>query len=156
MTTNKAANNRLVKQAVCFFFVVVVTLFVTLVVPVSWQIMENILELRQNHRLMNMPRQSSASWLMGHQDLMVKKPFLLLNYSLINSCVCLSLFHHTVEPWYFELGQRDWEHFVCYDKVLLYQGQFFSIYFTITGVKKIVHFTEDFVIWRFYCILNCS
>ena len=61
MTTNKAANNRLVKQAVCFFVVVVVTLFVTLVVPVSWQIMENILELRQNHRLMNMPRQSSAS-----------------------------------------------------------------------------------------------
>ena len=61
MTTDKAANKRLVKQAVLFFFVVVVTLFVTWVVPVSWQIMENILELHQNHRLMNMPRRSFAS-----------------------------------------------------------------------------------------------
>ena len=36
---------------------------------------------------------------------------------------------------------------------LLYQGfiiaRFFFIYFTITGVKKIVHYAEDFAIERF-------
>ena len=30
-----------------------------------------------------------------------------------------------------------------YNKVL------FHIYFTITGAKKIVHYTEDFILWRF-------
>ena len=37
---------------------------------------------------------------------------------------------------------------------LLYRGfvisRFFFIYFTITGVKKIVSYTEDFVKWRFF------
>ena len=37
----------------------------------------------------------------------------------------------------------------------LYRGflisRFFSIYFAITGVEKIVHYTEDFVISRFHC-----
>ena len=32
-------------------------------------------------------------------------------------------------------------------------SRFFSIYFTITGVKKIVHYTEDFIISRFHCII---
>ena len=32
-------------------------------------------------------------------------------------------------------------------------SRFFFIYFTIAGVKKIVRYTEDFVISRFHCIL---
>ena len=33
-------------------------------------------------------------------------------------------------------------------------SRFFSIYyFTITGVKKIVHYTKDFIISRFHCII---
>ena len=36
-------------------------------------------------------------------------------------------------------------------EVSLYQGSFLFIYFAITGVKKIVRYTEDFVISRFHC-----
>ena len=32
-------------------------------------------------------------------------------------------------------------------------SRFFSIYFTITGVKKIVCYTEDFIMSRFHCII---
>ena len=50
----------------------------------------------------------------------------------------------TVEPWY-NVGPRDLE--ICSLCRCFVISRFFSIYFTITGVKKIVHYTEDIVLW---------
>ena len=47
----------------------------------------------------------------------------------------------SVEPWFNE-GPRDWQ------SMLAISG-FFSIYFTIYGVKNIVRYTEDFFTERF-------
>jgi len=41
-------------------------------------------------------------------------------------------------------GLRDWQNLFAITRFLL--SRFFFIYFTITGAKKIVRYTEDFVI----------
>ena len=48
-----------------------------------------------------------------------------------------------MEPRYNE-GPTDWKNVLC-NEVSSYQGSFF-VYFTITGVKKIVHYIDDFAI----------
>ena len=52
---------------------------------------------------------------------------------------------NTVEPRYIKRSAKGLAIFVCYNEVSLYQG-LFSTYFTISGVKKIFHYTEDLVI----------
>ena len=49
-----------------------------------------------------------------------------------------------VEPRYNE-GPGDWSNLFAITS-FRYIERFFSLYFTITGVKKIVRYTEDFVI----------
>ena len=61
-----------------------------------------------------------------------------------------------MEPRYNE-GPRDWQN--RFTETSLIISRFSSIYFTITGVKKIVRYKEDFLIWRFvisrfYCTWN--
>ena len=53
----------------------------------------------------------------------------------------------TVEPRYNE-GPRDWQNLFAITS-FRYIERFFSLHFTIAGVKKIVRYTEDFVIYRF-------
>ena len=52
--------------------------------------------------------------------------------------------NNTVEPRYNE-GSRDWPN-VCAITRFRYIERFVSLYFTIRGVKKIIRYTEDFVI----------
>ena len=54
--------------------------------------------------------------------------------------------YRTVEPWYNE-GPTEWKNYVRYNEVSLYRVSF-PWHFAITGVKNIVCYTEDFVIWR--------
>ena len=54
------------------------------------------------------------------------------------------IFFCTVEPRQYNEGLKGLEKFAGYNEVLL--SRFFFIYFTITGVKKIIRCTEDFVI----------
>ena len=54
----------------------------------------------------------------------------------------------TVEPRYSE-GPTDWQKFVPYNENSL-SVRFFFIYFTIAGVNKIVRYTQDFVVQKFF------
>jgi len=48
-----------------------------------------------------------------------------------------------VERQYIEMPS-DWEN-IPYNKASIYQGSF-NVYFTITGDKYVVHYSDDFVI----------
>ena len=52
---------------------------------------------------------------------------------------------NTVEPWY-NKGPVDWQSMFAITR-FRYMEFFFFIYFTITGARNIVHYTEDFVTW---------
>ena len=60
-----------------------------------------------------------------------------------------------MEPWNIE-GPRDWQNMFAITRFLLLgRGPFWRISFTITGIKKIFRYTEDFIIfgflkWRFH------
>ena len=72
---------------------------------------------------------------------------LLLVHNVVHLTQGLTLLnniHNTVEPRFNE-GARDW-------KNVFALSRFFFIYLAMTGVKKIVRYTEDFVVSRFHCI----
>ena len=60
---------------------------------------------------------------------------------------CHVLPTNTVEPQY-NKGPRDWQNVFAITRFVI--SMIISIYFAITGVKKIVRYTKDFVKWRFF------
>ena len=52
-----------------------------------------------------------------------------------------------MEPQY-NKGPRDWQNVLAITRFVI--SMIISIYFAITGVKKIVRYTKDFVKWRFF------
>ena len=68
----------------------------------------------------------------------------LKNISLLNP---EKLFQDTVGPWYNE-GPREWQNLFVIMRFhyIVYPGFFSILYFTITWVKKIIHYNEDSVV----------
>ena len=63
---------------------------------------------------------------------------------MFRSYSCLTLFQNTAEPRYNE-DPEDWQTVFAIMR-FHYMEVLFHIYFTIPGEKKIVRYTEDFVI----------
>ena len=83
----------------------------------------------------------SFSWwyLFLDQNSLISVLYSVLNYTLF----CL-VYLYTVQPWYNKVP-RNWQNLFPIKGAFFVISRYFSIYFTITGVNKIVCYTEDFI-----------